>query len=452
MMRNDINELKAAVLKSPDNIALRMSLAMRLLKNKEFDECEKNYQHVLKIDKDNIKAKQGLLELYFAKENYSAVIVIAEELAQRNIVSEKMMELQIKSLIRQNNIKDAQDIYNKLLDRNPFFFDEEIETVLSDEEEEDENDEFDSEFNEFRGIGEMHIPDFIDNPEMMMMPSLGTGFEDIVACEGLKSKLELLYGLDEISEEVKSSHRLKNCKSLLLYGPPGCGKSFSISRIPAEFSENIMALDLNKTSNQEHSVKNEYLLTFYYNMLHMAGPMTLYFDHFEDIMNYGDRSNLLFNNQFEMEMDKIYSQNLDLILIATSTQPWLINPAWLRYGRFDDTYFVAPPNDEERAQFFVQKLNLKDVNEAAALVEKSKHFSYADLTNCCEKVVYKNIVTNHLKAVIPPVKIEDIETAISESRSSILYWYVQFRELSSPAFKTTILYDTILSYTSKNNL
>ncbi len=452
-MRNDLNELRIAVEKSPDNIALRMSLALRLLKVREFEECEKNYQHVLKIDKENIKAKQGLLELYFAKENYSAVIVIAEELSQRNIFSEKMMELYIKALIRQNNIKDAQEVYNKLLDRNPFFFDEEIETVLSDEEDDDEvNDEFDEDFENFGRMNELHIPDFIDNPEMMMMPTVGSGFEDIVGCDELKSELETLYSLDELTDEIKTKHNIKNCQSLLIYGPPGCGKSYTVSCIPIEYSENIMAVDLNKTSNADHSVKNEYLLTFYFNMVQMAGPMTLYFDHFEEIMGYGEQSKLLFNNQFETEMDKVYRHNLDLILLATSTKPWKINPSWHRYGRFDNSFFLAPPSEEERLEFFIKKLPHLPKAKLEQLASQTPFYSFADLTYGCERANYQYIIENNLKDVIAPIDFKNILEVFDRTKSSTLYWFEQFKLEADPVFKKTLLYDTIMDYITENKL
>jgi transitional endoplasmic reticulum ATPase len=453
-MKNDVKELREAVANSPENIALRMSLALRLLKLKEYDECEKNYQAVLKLDKDNIKAKQGLLELYFAKQNYSAVIVIAEELAQRNIISEKSMELHIKSLIRQNNLKDAQEIYNKLLDRNPFFFDEEIEMVLTDEDDEgDGTIDFNDEFEGFSNIGEMPIPDFIENPKMMLMPPVGEGFSDIIGCENLKNELNHIYFLDELSDEDKKKYKIKNCKSLMLYGPPGCGKSYSVSCISAEFDEDIMPVDLSKTSDENHTVKKDYLIPFYFNMVRVAAPLTLYFDHFDNLVSYGEESNLLFSTQFETEMDQVYRMNVDLILLASTNKPWKIKPEWLRYGRFDDSIFVTPPDVNDRKSFFEEKskdLNFKwDVDQ---LAEMTANYSYADLTYVTEKVVYNNVVQHFSKSKMPIVTTDKLVTEIANTKSSILYWFDDFKLQTNHAFKKTVIYDQIEDYIIKHNL
>ena len=88
MNKNDLRILKEAINRSPDNIALRLSYALKLFKIKEYEE-RKKLSACFKTRFRKYKAKQGLIELYFAKGNYSAVIVIAEELSARNLTSEK---------------------------------------------------------------------------------------------------------------------------------------------------------------------------------------------------------------------------------------------------------------------------------------------------------------------------------------------------------------------------
>ena len=150
MNKKDLKMIEEALKKSPNNIALRLTYALKLFKLREFDLSEKNYQVVLKSDPANTKAKQGLVELYFAKGNYSAVIVIAEELVKIGAASEKMMELYAKALLRQNSIAEAQEIYERIIKNNPFYFDEELDSVLEDQDEylndgdfEEGEDEFD---------------------------------------------------------------------------------------------------------------------------------------------------------------------------------------------------------------------------------------------------------------------------------------------------------------------
>ncbi len=458
MNKNDINALREAVIRSPENIALRLSLALKLFKVREFDESEKNYQQVLKIDPENIKAKQGLIELYYSKGNYSTVIVIAEELANRNLASEKIMELQVKSLLKQNSHKEAQEIYNKILDRNPFYFDEELDSVLADDEEynSDSKDKpfaGDDDFEGFGHMGEMKIPDFINNPEIMYLPKTGNGFEDMVGHDDIKEALDIIYLVDELDEEIKDKYKLKNCSSLLLYGPPGCGKSFTVSCIPSEFEEDVLPFDWSRISDDSQSVRKDFILPFYFNMARMEAPLTLHLDRVEDIIGNKNPDAHLFQSQFAAEMDAAYRYNQDLFVIACSTSVWHLDPGMLRGGRFDDCLFVAPPNKLERRAYFeayFEKLEI-EIPNIDSLAEASELFSFADLRNVCDKSVLKHVARYQpdLKRM-PNMDTDTFLSEILKSKPTTLYWFDQIIHESTTSFKSTQIFNTVNEYLFNN--
>jgi tetratricopeptide (TPR) repeat protein len=221
MNRKELKGLEEELKNSPNNIALRLTYALKLFKLKEFEQSEKNYQIVLKLDSANVKAKQGLIELYFAKGNYSAVIVIAEELVKANAASEKMMELYAKALLRQNSIEEAQEIYEKIIKNNPFYFDEELDSVLEDHDEyiSDEignadDDDFDEE-----GYDDFFDNPFFDDDSHLYLPDLNIKWDDVTGHETLKSFI--VFKQDQINSNLSTFHLKK--VGLLLYGPSGCG-------------------------------------------------------------------------------------------------------------------------------------------------------------------------------------------------------------------------------------
>ena len=108
MKNQDIESLKEAIESSPDNLPLRIMLAGKYLHFGKLEEAETEYQTVLNYDSNHIKAKEGLAEIYFRRGRYSGVIVIVEELIQRNKASERMMVICAKSLVREKSIEDAQ--------------------------------------------------------------------------------------------------------------------------------------------------------------------------------------------------------------------------------------------------------------------------------------------------------------------------------------------------------
>src|SRR5690606_32417467 len=87
-----------------------------------------------------------------------------EELSKLNAASEKMLELYAKSLLRQNSVIDAQEVYDRILKNNPFYFDEELDSVLEDSDEYlDDGEEFGG-YSDDDGFDEEEMDDFFDNP------------------------------------------------------------------------------------------------------------------------------------------------------------------------------------------------------------------------------------------------------------------------------------------------
>ena len=368
MNKNDLRILKEAINRAPDNIALRLSYALKLFKIKEYDESEKNFHHVLKLDPENIKAKQGLIELYFAKGNYSAVIVIAEELSARNLTSEKILELQVKSLLRQNSLKEAQELYNKILERNPFYFDEELDSVLNDQEEYfDDSREGEGgfgdkdEFDPFDEYSPMEMPDFITNPEQMFLPKIEPGFGAMIGQDYLKNELQEMYIHMDLDGETLSRFGIEPSGSILLYGPPGCGKTFSISLLPYELDIDVIPFDWNRISNNQ-SISREFIIPFYFNMARLHMPATIFIDQVDQLLGNGaeDIQNT-YLHQLLIEVDAMFRYNQNIILIAATNAIWNINPALLRYGRFNSSLFVYPPDENDRRAYIqgkIEKFNI----------------------------------------------------------------------------------------------
>lgn len=459
MNKNDLKILIDAVKRSPDNIALRLSLGLKLFKIKEYEESEKNYQHVLKLDAENVKAKQGLIELYYAKGNYSAVIVIAEELAHRNISSEKIMELQVKSLLKQNSVSEAQELYNKILDRNPFYYDEELDSVLKDEEEYfseglkgDEAFSQDDEFDEFDKMGDFNLPDFLSNPQNLMLPKTEEGFEAVIGNQYLKDEIYTLYIHMDIDEHTKSKFKISSTNSLLMYGPPGCGKSHITKYLPYELDIDVLPFDWSRMNNNQ-SVNKDYVIPFYFNVARMQSPCTLLIDHL-DLVIYNRAHPLQeeekrYASQFLAEMDSMYAYDSEITVIGATNTIWNLNSELFRYGRFDNLVFVKPPSKEDRLDFFTYKneelqLNIRNYDELVALTHL---YSFADLENIFQKAT-KEHLSIHLEEgnKIKPISIDALIRQIKKSKSSILYWFDDFIQNSTPSFKRTAIYDEVRNY------
>lgn len=465
MKRNDLKILQEALLRAPNNIALRLSYALKLYKNGDHNESEKNYQQVLKLDPDNIKAKQGLIEIYFKKGNYSAVIVIAEELSNRGITTEKIMELQTKSLLKQNSLKEAQEIYNKILAQNPFYFDEELDGVLENKDEFLPNsaksgEAFQSkdEFDDFDDFDDFNIHEFLSNPEQYMLPKKEPGFQAVIGQEYLKDEIFRKYIYFDLEEEITKKFDIKPNGSLLMYGPPGCGKTHLVSYMPYELEIDVLNFDLNHIPNEQLLIR-EFALPFNFNLARINVFSTLFMDNIDLwIGNKNARSNERSNTLVQLcnELDTIYHDNHSIYVLAATNAVWDLDLSLMRYGRLDHQIFVSPPNEYDRAQFFAHKFEnygLK-ISSFDELVSKSELFSFADLERLFNDAVRIHLEDNlsSNKKKIQQLEIKTVLEVLNGSKSSIRYWFELFKQESGEIFKKSEIYDNVMTYIETNKL
>src|SRR4051812_28772911 len=123
-----IDNLREALQQSPDNIPLRILLAENLMHAKMFADAEAEYRTVLEKDPNNVKAKRGLTKSYFEQAKYTVAIVVYEELSAREQDVE-LMVIHAKSLMRNNELSKAIEVYKNILALNPAFKDDELDSL-----------------------------------------------------------------------------------------------------------------------------------------------------------------------------------------------------------------------------------------------------------------------------------------------------------------------------------
>jgi transitional endoplasmic reticulum ATPase len=426
MNRKELKGLEEELKNSPNNIALRLTYALKLFKLKEFEQSEKNYQIVLKLDSANVKAKQGLIELYFAKGNYSAVIVIAEELVKANAASEKMMELYAKALLRQNSIEEAQEIYEKIIKNNPFYFDEELDSVLEDHDEylSDEignadDDEFDEE-----GYDDFFDNPFFDDDSHLYLPDLNIKWDDITGHEILKSFI--VFKQDQINSNLSTFHLKK--VGLLLYGPSGCGKTYIVRALPSKIETSILPLSIDRLMDV-YSYKPEGLIHYYFGKMRLSSPCILFI---EDVEKYAQKisenSTLelrLIVSKLAEELDHVRFQ--EQFVIATTSKPWELDPVFLNTGKFNYPFFIGPPNLKERKEFFKKLFNTRKVANGAVdlLAKESKYYSIGELLSAFDRAITFDCISKG----VPTKKTIDADLVLSQLeiiQPNAQLWFEQF--------------------------
>lgn len=187
----------------------------------------------------------------------------------------------------------------------------------------------------------------------------GNGFADIAGMQELKDMLAQKVIFVIKNKELAEEYRITPPNGMLLYGPPGCGKTFFAEKFAEETGFNFLFIKSSDVASSFVHGSQEKIGQLF-KQAEANTPIVLCFDEFDALVP--DRSSPESNN-IAGEVNEFLSQmnncsKRGIFIIATSNRPDKIDPAVLRTGRIDKLVYVPLPDYEARKELF--KLNLKN--------------------------------------------------------------------------------------------
>ncbi|HSZ72252.1 MAG TPA: AAA family ATPase, partial [Cytophagaceae bacterium] len=343
-MDNDaLENLKEALKHSPHNIPLKLLLAESLYNLHRIDEAEKQYTEILAFE-DNDKAKLGLAKVYFKKNNYSTCNVILEDLIKKNPDNIEILVLHAKALLKENLTSEAIHAYQHVLQLNPSFKDDELDARLRQTTQTTQSPE------------DVHP----DHAAFLEKPSVNFG--DVGGMLTVKKEIELKIIHPLNHPELYKAYGKKTGGGILLYGPPGCGKTHIARATAGQVNARFISVGLNDILDMwvGNSEKN---LHEVFQTARANAPCVLFFDEIDALgasrsdMKQSSGRHLI--NQFLQELDGIDNNNEGVLVLGATNTPWHLDAAFRRPGRFDRIIFVPPPDAEARETIFKLKLHNK---------------------------------------------------------------------------------------------
>ena len=238
---------------------------------------------------------------------------------------------------------------------------------------------------------------------------------------------------------------IKPPKGILLYGPPGCGKTLLARAVATESEANFITIKGPEVFSKWVG-ESEKAIREVFRKARMAAPAVVFFD---EIDSLAPRRGAGFSDggvaervisQLLTEMDGIVSLQ-DIVVIAATNRPDIVDPAVIRPGRFDRLIYVPEPDEKGRLQVFkiyTERMPLaKDVN-LATLATMTKSYSGADIEALCREsalhALRRDIKTQE-------VSLRDFEDAMKQIGPSVSpdmeKWYKNFmhqvRQVQKPA-------------------
>lgn len=238
-------------------------------------------------------------------------------------------------------------------------------------------------------------------------------WEDIGALEEAKQELKEAVEWPLKFGKVFDHMNAKPPKGILLYGPPGTGKTMLAKAVATESEANFIAVKgpefFNKWVGESEKAVRE---TF--RKARQASPCVIFMDEIDSIAperGTGGDSNVTERviSQMLTEMDGLESLN-DVVVIAATNRPDIMDPALLRPGRFDKSIFIGPPDKESRKAIFgihTKNRPLADDVDLEELADKTDGCTGADIAAICNEAVMNAV--RHLISENPEPKDEDIQ-------------------------------------------
>lgn len=428
MDENQINSLREALRFSPENVPLKLHLAETLLSFNQLDEAEKEFEELIQLS-DDPKHKFGLARVFFSKEEYSKCNVLMEQLIDHQTGDQNMLVLYSKALLRNEEVSQAIEIYQRVIDLDPNFSDDELDGNLRQGiQVEEQYEDFSSPF--------VHKPD--------------TTFDDVGGMEQVKKEIELKIIQPLKHPELYKAYGKKTGGGILLYGPPGCGKTFIAKATAGQVNARFITIGLNDILDMwiGNSEKN---LHGIFEVARDHSPCVLFFDEIDALgasrsdMKQSSGRHLI--NQFLQELDGMESNNEGVLILGATNTPWHLDAAFRRPGRFDRIIFVPPPDEQARKSIFQLKLSGKPMDsiDYKALAKKTNDYSGADIEAIIDIAIEDKLSSAFEDGIPKPISTKDLLKASKRHASSTKEWFSTAKNFALYA-NDSGLYDDILNY------
>ncbi len=430
-MNEMIKNLIEALNLSPDNVPLRLQVANLMMGEKMYTEASEQLSEILKRSYGHSTAQVQLAECFYHLEKYSAALIIFEQLNFSQLPVQSAA-LYVRCLIKEQSIEQAIDLYKQLLMQHPDFSDSEIDKTLR------------------LGSSAETDDDFMDDGEDYFLEKPTTKFNDVGGMKNVKNEISLKIIQPLKNPDLYKAFGKKAGGGILLYGPPGCGKTFIAKATAGEIDAKFISIGLHDILDMwiGNSEKN---LHHVFEVARANKPCVLFFDEVDAIGS--SRADLKQSamrhviNQFLAELDGVEANNEGILILAATNAPWSVDGAFRRPGRFDRIIFVAPPDEEARVDILQQLLKEKPVGEidVKKIAAQTEGYSGADLTALIDIAVEDKLTKSIETGELQPLNTKDLLRALKIHRPTTQEWFSSARNYALYANESG-LYDDILKY------
>jgi transitional endoplasmic reticulum ATPase len=419
-MSDSIESLEEAVRALPENLALRRQLAGALEKAGDADRALTEYDAILTRADGDAPAQLGRARCLYEVGRHAEALAAYQASVARDV---SLADAALEGKIRR--AKDDPRARIRLVADGP---DKDAKKAANDPPPQ---------------VGEVEKPSIT--------------FADIGGLDELKEKVRLrvLYPLKR--PDLYKAFGKKVGGGLLLYGPPGCGKTFLARATAGEAGIHFVAVGIEEVLDMWLG-QSEKKLHELFKTARAKAPAILFFDEVDSLG--GRRSGLRHESyrtlvtQFLSELDGAGGQSEGVLVIGATNAPWDVDPAFRRPGRFGEVLFVPPPDLRARVEILKLKLAGKPVAadvDVAEIARATELFSGADLDHVVQSAIETALAESLRGGAVRSITTGDLRSAQTRIKPTTLEWFSTAKNFATYA-NDSGQFDEVLDYLKRHRL
>jgi len=393
----------------------------------DFDNAISNYDKAIEADPTYHKAYYNRGLAYACKEDYDKAIADINKVIEMKPNFAEAYYILGLAYEYKNELDKAIEAYNKSLKLNPDFKDAQNRLELATSKKE----KMEKERAAAPSVSETKRETKIEDgqiKEVAFLEKPKINFSQVAGMESMK-KIILKYIVWPFKNpQLAEKYGMKAGGGVLLYGPPGCGKTYIAKATAGECAANFINAKISDIVDM-YAGNTEKNLHKVFVTARENAPAIIFFDEVEALggKREGEQQQhmRMAVNQMLAEMDGIEGSTENVLVLAATNMPWDVDPALRRSGRFGTIVYIPPPDFKSRKAIFQLECKNRPIGRIAwnRLALATWGYSSADIKQIVKEAAMIPWEEEFKTGKGRKITTGDFIKVIKQRKSTLAPWY-----------------------------